>query len=62
VLVRSEAVSISAFRRLWASSAVSNLGDCLRATALPLLAASLTRDQTAIAAVTDRSRKLIDQA
>jgi MFS family permease len=45
-------VSISPFRRLWASAAVSNLGDGLRVTALPLLAASLTRDPAAIAAVT----------
>jgi MFS family permease len=45
-------VSISPFRRLWTSSAVSNLGDGLRVTALPLLAASLTRDPFAIAAVT----------
>ena len=45
-------MSISPFRRLWTSSAVSNLGDGLRVTALPLLAASLTRDPTAIAAVT----------
>jgi MFS family permease len=44
--------AISPFRRLWASSAVSNLGDGLRVTALPLLATSLTRDPTAIAAVT----------
>ena len=40
------------FRRLWTASAVSNLGDGLRVTALPLLAASLTRDASAIAAVT----------
>ena len=40
------------FSRLLASSAVSNLGDGLRVTALPLLAASLTRDPAAIAAVT----------
>ena len=45
-------MSITPFRRLWASSAVSNLGDGMRVTALPLLAASLTRDPTAIAAVT----------
>ena len=45
-------MSISPFRRLWTSSAVSNLGDGLRVTALPLLAASLTRDPTSIAAVT----------
>lgn len=40
------------FRGLWAANAVSNLGDGLRVTALPLLAASLTRDPGAIAAVT----------
>lgn len=40
------------FRALWAANAVSNLGDGLRVTALPLLAASLTRDPAAIAAVT----------
>lgn len=40
------------FRRLFAASAISNLGDGLRLTALPLLAASLTRDPAAIAAVT----------
>ena len=51
-LVVSRPVSISPFRRLWASAAVSNLGDGLRVTALPLLAASITRDPTAIAAVT----------
>ncbi len=39
------------FGRLWAANAVSNLGDGLRVTALPLLAASLTRDPAAIAAV-----------
>ena len=43
---------MTSFRRLLASSAVSNLGDGLRLTALPLLAASLTRDPTAIAAIT----------
>ena len=45
-------MSVRPFSRLLASSAVSNLGDGLRVTALPLLAASLTRDPTAIAAVT----------
>ena len=39
------------FGRLWSASAISNLGDGLRITALPLLAASLTRDPAAIAAV-----------
>ena len=43
---------MSPFQRLWTASAASNLGDGLRVTALPLLAASLTRDPTAIAAVT----------
>jgi MFS family permease len=46
------ALSLSPFGRLVTSSAVSNLGDGLRVTALPLLAASLTRDPAAIAAVT----------
>jgi MFS family permease len=45
-------LSVRPFSRLLASSAVSNLGDGLRVTALPLLAASLTRDPAAIAAVT----------
>jgi MFS family permease len=45
-------LSVRPFSRLLASSAVSNLGDGLRVTALPLLAASLTRDPVAIAAVT----------
>ncbi|MDP8905493.1 MAG: MFS transporter [Chloroflexota bacterium] len=40
------------FHRLLAASAVSNFGDGLRLTALPLLAASLTRDPTAVAALT----------
>lgn len=39
------------FRRLWLSSAVSNLGDGVRLTALPLLAAAVTRDPVAVAAV-----------
>ena len=43
---------MSAFQRLFAASAVSNLGDGLRLAALPLLAASLTRDPAQIAAVT----------
>ena len=43
---------ISAFGRLFAASAASNVGDGLRLAALPLLAASLTRDPGAIAAIT----------
>ena len=39
------------FRKLWAASAISNLGDGVRWTALPLLAASITRDPAEIAAV-----------
>ncbi|WP_181787549.1 MFS transporter [Streptomyces phytophilus] len=39
------------FRRLWSASAVSNLGDGVRLTALPLLAAAVTRDPVAVAAV-----------
>jgi MFS family permease len=41
----------SAFRRLLAASALSNLGDGVRAAGLPLLAASLTRDPIAFSAV-----------
>lgn len=41
-----------AFRVLWSAAAVSNLGDGLRVAALPLLAAAITRDPAAIAAVT----------
>lgn len=40
------------FRRTWLASAVSNVGDGLRLAALPLLAASLTRDPILIASLT----------
>lgn len=40
------------FRILWRAAAVSNLGDGLRVAALPLLAATITRDPAQIAAVT----------
>lgn len=39
------------FRLLWTATAVSNLGDGLRLTALPLLATSITTDPRAIAGV-----------
>ena len=39
------------FAALWTSSTLSNLGDGVLLAAIPLLAASLTRDPTAIAAV-----------
>lgn len=39
------------FYKLWAASAISNFGDGIRLTALPLLAATLTRDPGRIAAV-----------
>ncbi|MEV0222610.1 MFS transporter [Streptomyces sp. NPDC050704] len=39
------------FRRLWLSSAMSNIGDGVRLTALPLLAAAVTRDPVAVAGV-----------
>ncbi|HSH21462.1 MAG TPA: hypothetical protein VK992_02440 [Candidatus Caenarcaniphilales bacterium] len=42
---------MSPFGRLFAASAISNLGNGLRLAALPLLAASLTRHPTAIAGV-----------
>ena len=41
--------------RLWGGSALSNLGDGVRITALPLLAAGLSRDPLAIGAVTAAS-------
>jgi hypothetical protein len=41
----------SGFARLWGASAVSNLGDGVYATALPLLAASLTRDPLLVSVV-----------
>lgn len=40
------------FYRLWLASAISNFGDGVRLTAIPLLAASLTRDPGLIAGVT----------
>ncbi|CAN5838352.1 hypothetical protein BH24CHL6_BH24CHL6_07530 [soil metagenome] len=43
---------VTPFGQLFTASAVSNLGDGLRLAALPLLAASLTRDPGAVAAVT----------
>lgn len=39
------------YRKLWAASAISNLGDGVRLTALPLLAATLTREPAAIAGI-----------
>ena len=40
------------FRKLWVASAVSNLGDGVRLAALPLLAATLTRDPALVAGLT----------
>ena len=42
----------TAFRRLWAASTVSSLGDGMYLAALPLLAATLTRDPLAVSVVT----------
>jgi MFS family permease len=39
------------YRKLWTAAAVSTLGDGVREAALPLLAASLTRDPAQVAAV-----------
>jgi len=39
------------YRRLWTAAGISTLGDGIREAALPLLAASLTRDPGAVAAV-----------
>jgi MFS family permease len=44
------------YRRLWIASAVSNLGDGVRLTALPLTAATITRDPAEIAAIDFASR------
>ncbi len=41
----------SGFARLWGASAVSNVGDGVYATALPLLAATLTRDPLLVSVV-----------
>ena len=40
------------FNRLWAASAISNLGDGVMGAAFPLLVASLTRDPFSVAAAT----------
>lgn len=39
------------FRKLWSASTISNLGDGARLTALPLLAATVTRDPALVAGV-----------
>ena len=39
------------YRKLWVASAISNLGDGVRLTALPLMAAEITRDPGQIAAI-----------
>jgi predicted MFS family arabinose efflux permease len=48
--------SLGAFRHLWSASLVSTLGDGALLSALPLLAASLTRDPRLISAVTVTGR------
>lgn len=40
------------YRRIWTAATVSHLGDGVTRAALPLLAASITRSPTAVAAVT----------
>jgi MFS family permease len=45
-----------AYRRLWAASAVSNLGDGVTVVAGPLLAAALTRDPVLVAGLTVAQR------
>jgi hypothetical protein len=42
----------SRFWRFWTGSAISQVGDGIRVTALPLLAASLTRDPMPVASIT----------
>lgn len=39
------------YRKLWVASTISNLGDGVRLTALPLMAATITRDPAKIAAI-----------
>ena len=39
------------YRKLWVASAISNLGDGVRLTALPLMAATVTHDPAKIAAI-----------
>jgi len=46
----------SNFRKLWAASALSNLADGVRLTALPLLAATVTRDPGLVAGVVVANR------
>ena len=43
--------SVGQFQRLWAASAASYMSDGMTAVAAPLLAASLTRDLSAVAGV-----------
>jgi hypothetical protein len=40
------------FWRLWSAAAVSNVGDGIRLTALPLLIAAITRDPVVVSGVT----------
>ena len=42
----------SNYLKLWSASAISNLGDGVRWTAMPLLAATLTRDPALVAGIT----------
>ncbi|HEX5996319.1 MAG TPA: MFS transporter [Jiangellales bacterium] len=44
-------VANPAYRRLWSATALSNLGDGVRAAALPLLAASVTNDPVLVGGV-----------
>ncbi|CAN5642560.1 MFS transporter [soil metagenome] len=46
----------SGYRRLWLATAISNVGDGIRDTALPLLAAALTRDPFLVAVVAFANR------
>jgi MFS family permease len=49
--VAGRVAGVSAFGRLWTASGISNLGDGVTAIAIPLLAATLTRDPFRIAVV-----------
>jgi MFS family permease len=51
VKARNEPLGIN-FRKLWMATGISSLGDGIRETVIPLLAASITRDPLAVAMIT----------
>jgi MFS family permease len=51
VKARHEPLGVN-FRKLWMATGISSLGDGIRETVIPLLAASITRDPLAVAMIT----------